>query len=228
MAQNRSLFSPLSMCLVGLTALFLLAPSPAWGQIDSWGVKAGVTTMTSRGDILLEKNLGRTTGFLVGGTAQIGVAGPFSVRPELMIVRKGWSLDFRDAQNNEATSTITLDYLELPVLATVELPGTQLVTPVVFLGPTFGLKVNSDLDTSVDLERANYLPGESISSTEVGLAVGGGARVEAGGPEVSIDVRYQRSLSNINAQAVVGPDGQTREPPTIHNQGFFVAVGVAF
>lgn len=184
--------------------------------------------MTSRGDVLLEENLGRVTGFLFGGTVDLGVAGPFSVRPELMFVRKGWSLDVRDAQNNQATSTITLDYLELPVLATVELPGTQLVTPEVFVGPTFGLKVNSDFDTSVDLERGSYVPGESIRSTEVGFAVGSAARLGIGGPEILIDARYQRSLSNVNDQPVMGPGGQTIEPPTIRNQGFSVAVGVAF
>lgn len=68
-----------------LAGLFL-APSSAHGQIDGWGVKAGITSMTGRGDGLLEEKVGRTPGVLIGGATRIGVTGPLSLRPELLFV----------------------------------------------------------------------------------------------------------------------------------------------
>jgi len=178
--------------------------------------------MTGTGEGLEEEFIGRNTGFLIGGTTQIGLVGPLSLRPELLFVRKGWSADF-----GTVSSTVNLDYLEFPVLADVAVASIWGVATHVHLGPTFGVKVNSGVD--VDGDFRGDPPDDMISRTEISLAVGGSAGTEIGTQTLRLDVRYRLSLTNINERRVVQGDGTLSDTPsTIRNRGLSVAVGVVF
>ena len=205
--------------------LLLLAPASVHGQIEGWGVTAGVTSMTGSGEGL--GDVGRTTGFTAGGTVEIGIAGRLSLRPELLFVRKGWTVSGRTPEGESITTTVTLDYLELPVLADVRLVSVSGVSAHAVAGPTVGLRVRS----GTTVEGANVPvgdPGETLDLTEVGLAVGGSVSAEGGGQTVRLGVRYRRSLTNINEWSELSLDGERSSPPFIRNQGLSVSVGVVF
>lgn len=108
------------------------------------------------------------------------------------------------------------------MLAEVELPGLQTITLRLLLGPTVGIKLNSDVDGGGQIEPSD----DFLHTTEVGDAFGGSASVGIGIGDVLIGVRYQLSLTNINDRSVAETDGTSREPPTIRNRGLSVAVGI--
>jgi len=204
-----ALFVALSLCV-----------SPAHAQFESWGLTAGVTSMTGTGEGL--GDVDRRTGFTVGGTVQMDVAGPLSLRPELLFIRKGWSFEF-----GEVESTVTLDYFEVPVLADVAVASIRDATLHVVAGPTVSVMVNSGV--SVDVDPSNDLdPSDTLSRTEVGFAVGTGARGQLGPQTVRLDVRYRLSLSNINEQRPLVDGDRADSAPTIRNRGLSVTVGLAF
>ena len=211
--------------IIFVAALPLLAPSTARAQFERWGVKAGVSSMTGTGEALAEEGIGRNTGFLIGGTATIGLAGPLSLRPELLFVRKGWTFTLGDTG-----STINLDYLELPVLADVAVASIWGFATHVHLGPTFGVTVNRGVDVDGgDGNLPETDPGGTLSRTEVGLAVGGSTSTEIGPRTVRLDVRYRLSLTNVNERRDRQADGtRSDSPPTIRNRGLAIAVGLVF
>lgn len=213
--------------LLLLGAVFLLVPAPAQAQVERVSLKAGVTSMTGGGEGLLDEGLGRRTGFTVGSAVQVGVAGRLSLRPELLFVRKGWTASGRTREDEPITTTVTLDYLELPVLADVRIVSVGGVSVHAVAGPTVGLRVRSGASVEgADIPAGD--PGETLDRTEVGLAAGLGASAEVGGPVLRLDVRYRRGLLNINDRPEQTPDGERGSPPFIRNQGVSVAVGVAF
>ena len=223
--QSRSRRFLSGLLLLG--AALLLAPAPAQAQVEHFGLKAGVTSMTGDGEGLLNEELGRRTGFTVGGTVQVGIAGRFSLRPELLFVRKGWTASGRTRAGESITTTVTLDYLELPVLADVRVVSVGRVSVHAVAGPTVGLRVRSGASVEgADIPDGD--PGETLDRAEVGLAAGLGASAKVGGPTVRLGVRYRRGLFNINDRPEQTPDGERGSPPFIRNQGVSVAVGVAF
>lgn len=105
---------------VVLLVLLPLVATPAQGQIDRWSLQVGGSSMTAGGDgLVVDEGVGRTMGFLVGGTAATGLVGPLSLRAELLFLQKGWTASVRTFEGEMHSSTTTFDYLELPVLADV-------------------------------------------------------------------------------------------------------------
>lgn len=209
-----------------LLIVLLLAAAPAQGQIDRWGLKAGVTSMTAGGDALVNDGIGRTTGFLVGGTASAGLVGPLSLRVEVLLLQKGWTASFRSVRGEDISTTLTLDYLELPVLADVEIVSIWGITTHVHAGPTVGIKIHRGVET--EGEGQGEPPDDNISRTEIGLAGGMGARGTFGAQTVRLSVRYRRSLTNVNERRVQTLYGRSSSPPPIRLRGLSVAIGFVF
>ena len=220
---TRLLFRP--AWPVVLLVLLSLAAAPAQGQIDRWGVKAGVTAMTAGGEGLVDDGIGRTTGFLVGGTTTTGLVGPVSLRAEFLFLQKGWTASFRTLEGEMRNSTVTLDYLELPVLADVAVGSVGGITGRLHAGPTVGVRVRSGVDPGPEGGGADL--NETTNRTLVGLALGGSASGSIGAQALQLDVRYQLSLTNVNDRQLRTSDGQTTTP-TIRLRGLSVAVGVVF
>jgi opacity protein-like surface antigen len=211
-----------------LVALLSFGSVPAHAQVDSWGVTAGVTSMTGSGDGLLDDGLGRNTGILVGGSVQVGVAGRVSLRPELTYVQKGWTTNFRSAQGEKIRTTVALDYLELPVIADVRLVSVREVSVHAVAGPTVGVRVRSEAaGEGGDVSTLSEF-GDRIDRTEVGLAAGGGVQGTVGGQVLRLDVRYRWSLLNINDRRVQTPGGLSDSSPFIRNQGGRLRLGSNF
>lgn len=179
--------------------------------------------MTGGGEGLGE--VGHRTGFVVGATRQISVAGRLSLRPELLYVRKGWTTTGRIPEG-KYTTTITLDYLELPVLANVRLMSAGGLSAHAIAGPTVGVRVHNGTKVEGAIEGTGSYG--SIDRTEVGLAAGAGVNTEIDGQPVRLDVRYRRSLSNINEGSRISYRGERGSPPFIRHQGVSVEVGLAF
>lgn len=180
------------------------------------GVRAGVNSMILSGDDT--DDLDRRTGFMVGGFALVDFAGPFALQPELMYVQKGATQE-ESIGGTTITGTTKLDYIEIPVLAKVQLPVQGGFSPHLFAGPTLGFTVTAEAKTEGGGESETEDLSDEASETDVGLALGGGLDVNLAAGTLMIDVRYGLGLSNID---------DTEGDQSVNNQGYMITVGFAF
>jgi hypothetical protein len=154
----------------------LIAAVPFASAQTTFGVKAGlnVATIIPDNDVDLVDR-GAKLGFVGGVFAEVPVASGFSLQPEVLYTQKGVS---RDAPNQSKG----IDYLEIPVLASVALPVSDLLDVKVYAGPALAIKLGDDDEVST----ARY------NSTNLGVAVGAGV---ASGP-FGVDARYTFSVQD--------------------------------
>ena len=114
------------------------------------------------------------------------------------------------------STTVALDYVEVPVLAKVAFGGES-VTPFLYSGPSAGLKISAKRkDPSGDLDY-----GDSIHGVEASWVFGGGLEFAAGGRAIQLDVRYTRGLTTVFDFG--DPSDSDSDDK---NQGISVAIGI--
>jgi hypothetical protein len=205
--------------LVLFGAVFAAAPTAttAQPQIEP-GVRIGVTSTTHGGDPV-SPIVGRRQGWTAGVFATVDVAGPFALRPELNVTQKGTR--YRAGGDERApVRSLELSYVELPVLASVQLSRWGRVTPVLFGGPALGVRVGTE-GRRHELDRR----------TEVSVVVGSGVDVRVGeGPlgTLSLDARYQVGVRRVPYRYTFGPDLPAFDTGAFRSRGIVVTLGVSF
>lgn len=198
--------------------VFGFASTPAQAQMDvTPGVRAGVNFMTLGGDDV-PSDVGSRTGFMIGGFLLVDLQGPLSLQPELNYIQKGASWD-QSFQGTTVTTTRKLDYLEIPVLAKLQIPVTGPLSPNVFAGPTLGFNMNATMQAEGGGQSNSQDISDSISGTDFGLAIGAGTDFGLSAGTVSVDLRYGLGLSSVDDS---GSDA------SVQNRGFMVTAGFAF
>ncbi|MEM1054724.1 MAG: porin family protein [Bacteroidota bacterium] len=152
----------------------LLVAIPAVSAQTTFGLRAGLNVATIIPDDDRDLNdRGAKLGFVGGVFAEVPVATSFSLQPEVLYTQKGVSRE----EPNESRS---VDYLEVPVLASVALPVSSLLDVNVYAGPALAIKLSEDDDAV------------RFNSTNLGVAVGAGI---ASGP-FGVDARYTFSVQD--------------------------------
>lgn len=95
-------------------ALGVGAATPAAAQIEGIGVIIGPTFSSFRG--ANSDNFTTNTGFLAGGFVKLDLGSVVGLRPEFFYVRKGAKT------NTTPQTTFNIEYFEIPVLITYDLP----------------------------------------------------------------------------------------------------------
>jgi Outer membrane protein beta-barrel domain len=157
-----------ALTFTGLAVVWLaMAATPAAAQAptDGFGVKGGVTYTTQDLEIpsanVSAKSL---TGFTAGAFYGIRLVGPLHVDVEGLFTTKGTKYDF-DGENK-----IKLTYLEVPVLARVNVWRGGGTTGYVSGGPSFAFKLKEvQEDAGEETPRDN-----DTKKYDVGFAFGGG------------------------------------------------------
>ena len=156
------------------------------------GVKGGANFVSIKGNGLDKMYSGAKglTLFHFGAYAQIGITNRFSVQPELLYQRKGFSGSeiFRNRANTADStgnkSTIKTSYLTVPIL----LVFNVIEHVSIQAGPQFSYLLNvHPAGRTIDASSSNY------NSVDVGL-VGG---IEGKFEFLRIGVRYDYSLSDL-------------------------------
>lgn len=206
---------PMKRLLLFAALLFSMGVQPATAQIDlKAGLRLGAALSTFRGDdivsssdvpseLRIESNFERLTGLVAGGILLFDLPGPVAVQPEVLYIRKGSDIrvDLSGTVANQPISgstsfDVTLDYIEVPVLAKFHVPLSRLYTPTLFAGPSVAFKVSEDIDLGAsDLEVTEE--DDVARSVDTGLVVGGGIDVNVPGYTLLLDARYGFGLSNI-------------------------------
>lgn len=171
--------------LLSLLALALLVAAPAafaqgygYRPGPTVGLKAGLNVADLYGSDA-PANTDPRLGFSGGLTADIPVTPLVSVRPEILYTQKGTSSSTSDA-------TLSLDYVEVPVLVGVTVPATDTGLMIgAYAGPSIAFKVR---------ESANFFSGTSdvFRDTDFGGAFG----VTVGAGPFGVDARYTVGLQN--------------------------------
>lgn len=196
----------------------------------SYGVRAGVTNSTMRGDAVQSfQNLldfadgavstGSKTGFYAGGFVSIPVSENFSVEPGINYAQKGYelrgSVGIKGADILTGKSELDLGYLEVPVLAKAGFGGLQL-----FAGPQLGYLASANLRTTAGALGFNFINDNrdvkaQFNPLDVSLTGGIGYSFASG---FSVNAAYDHGLSKVNS-------GKSLEA---YNQAVKVGVGFRF
>jgi hypothetical protein len=198
-----------SFVLGFLTAALLAGHSGIMqAQIEGIGVLVGPSISSFRGNGSDAFN--SQTGFVAGGFVEIGFSGGMiGLRPELLYVQKG-------ATTNTTPSTkFKIEYIEVPVLLTVDVPLGGILGLELYGGPQISFLSTCKADVQ---NGASGVPcvteGLPLKSTDWGLIFGGELAIKM----FLVGVRYDMGLTQI----VDNPN------INLKNQALMITAGVLF
>jgi hypothetical protein len=133
-----------------------------------------------------------------------GFGNTFSVQPELLFVMKGSK--YVNGRGLDAyRETMSLEYVELPILAKVYLPISRTFRTHVFAGPAPALNIRARVDASFAGESQQETL-DNIMGVDVGVAAGAGIEVPIRAGRITFDVRYTAGLTTLSKE----PDDHIR------------------
>ena len=162
-------------------------------RAQNFGVKAGYNYSTLSGETSSISTIEGLSGFYIGGLVELPISNMLSIQPELIFSRQG--VDLRQGLKNLSirtdTSEIRLDYLNIPIMAKVNL------CPI-FLegGVQFGFLVNKHkVDSYIaNVYLRNLLDKDSYNSFDFGVGAGLGVKLNQ---HFFVETRYTYSLTNV-------------------------------
>ena len=162
-------------------------------RAQNFGVKAGYNYSTLSGETSSISTIEGLSGFYIGGLVELPISNMLSIQPELTFSRQG--VDLRQGLKNLSirtdTSEIRLDYLNIPIMAKVNL------CPI-FLegGVQFGFLVNKPkVDSYIaNVYLRNLLDKDSYNSFDFGVGAGLGVKLNQ---HFFVETRYTYSLTNV-------------------------------
>ena len=167
-----------------ILGLFLLVSSPAFALGDSpisVGPKLGVNLASLGGDA--GDDTGMKAGFCGGVFLAWAISDWVTLQPEILYSQKGAKIDDSD-------ETVSLDYIEIPLLAMLTIPMEGRFTPNVFVGPSIAFNIKAEA-AGVDIK-------DGINTIDIGIALGAGVKVGEIGPgAITADIRYTIGLMNV-------------------------------
>jgi len=185
--------------VAALFALALLAPAAAGAVSIEKGVKAGVNLASFRGDFadIADPNL--KAGFVGGAFVAFGFAPDLAIQVEGLFSMKGAKLPWVrvDLEGNPVRpdeSSVSLSYLEVPVLLRGTLLRTAAVQPMYYLGPTIGISLGG---TQSGVPGARDPDLKDLKALDFGLALGAGAGFKLGGKKVLTEIRWTTGFTDI-------------------------------
>ena len=158
-------------------------------------------------------------GFMGGGYATAHVTPQFGVRLEALYVSKGTkgdnsgSIGVYDATNTflgsidvSGTNTITINYIELPLLAVMNFSSSPTGSFEVFAGPAFAFKTSakskSELTLSAggssDTQTDTQDISDQVADTDVGGVLGVGYSHKTSNAILSVDLRWTQGFSKVD------------------------------
>ena len=152
---------------------------------------------TTRMSIVIGASRANASGSLIGdglwggslGVAtNVRVSTWFGIRPELHVVQKGT----REPNTDLGVARIRTSYVEVPVLARVNLPGGRAVRPFVELGPSVALNLQCDFSLGGRDLGCDRLGG--IERVDYGASAGAGLVLRHRGRDWGLGVRYTAGL----------------------------------
>ncbi|MDA8216755.1 MAG: porin family protein [Dehalococcoidales bacterium] len=187
---------PTKTIIAALAGLLLWA-APAAAEVAG-GFKTGLNIATfvgddargAGGDMISKAGLA-IGGFIIFPLEKV----PFKLQPEFLLSSKGAVYKW-DVLGAVYENTVSLTYLEIPVLARFEVPTRHGVTPAVLLGPYLGIKVSAKSESRT-IGASSTADIDNIKAIDPGFAVGALVDIDTNRGVLSLEARYSRSLATI-------------------------------
>ncbi len=170
------------------------------GAIDDAGARAmygGVKGGVNKADVVGDDadDLDRKNGFIGGAFFGVDFTDDFGMRVDGLYVQKGAEGRFTASGDSVASDvTLSLDYLEFPVLFLVGFPTGEKWAVNLFAGPTFGF----NLSAQVDVEGEGTSDIENAQTFEFGATFGGGVEYKLESMSLIGDFRYALGATSIS------------------------------
>lgn len=155
---------------VAVLVLAAVAMSPAPAAAQGLGLGGGLNLSRLVGENQTIVRSEQRTGLNLGGTFSFSLTRALALQPEVYYSQKGQEQEFASGTGPSGLATLSLDYVEVPVLAKITLPGTRSIRPHIAAGPAFAWNVRCIRRRDGVVERGWRLRGQP-----------GGARVRQGG-----------------------------------------------
>ena len=157
---------------------FLYAEANAQ-EVLHLGIKGGVNFTNLSSEYFAGHNM--KTGYHLGLLAEVDLGSRFSVQPELLYSTRGADAELLTLGGSPITDEISLDYIQVPVLANFE------------LFPRFSLQAGPSFNFLVDEKSRNYRK-QNVNDFEFGGAVGASYKLYSG---LFADFRYDQGFTNV-------------------------------
>ena len=161
------------------------------------GITAGINSATVGGGDVGEAS--RRAGFIVGASMVAPVTSNVAIEPQVLLTSKG--ANFEDSSGG---GSITMNYVQVPLLVRVSGGGSGRARPFVFAGPAIALKASCDLEgleggvsASISCDQLEA-DGLKFKSVDYGVIVGAGLAFDVSGKTFSVGARYDHSLADID------------------------------
>lgn len=187
-----------------LMTVSVLASGPvaARSEVTGFGIKAGIATANVFGRDVYDQRF--RTGFSYGIFMTYGFGRRFAVQPELLYVMKGSR--YVNGQGSDAyRETMSLEYVELPILAKYELPLFRSFRTHVFAGPAPAMNIRARVDARFAGESQQESL-DNVMGVDVGLVAGAGIEIPLGSGRITFDARYTAGLTTLSKK----PDDNIR------------------
>ncbi len=185
------------------------------------GVRAGINlanmSISPEDD---ELKPGSKLGFGVGVFYKIKAGDALTIQPELNFMQQGTKFDV-DVLGVSANSTLSFNYLQVPVMVKYGFGNMEATNFYVQAGPYVGIgigKVKSEtcVGDDCETEEQEYGDGEDgPKNPDFGVQLGAGVNINS---NISVDARYILGLQNLSS----GDD------TTVKHTGINISVGYAF
>lgn len=183
-------------------SVLLPAPVAARSGVTGFGIKTGVAMSNIFGRDVYDQRF--RAGFTCGIFMTYGIGRTFAVQPELLFVMKGSK--YVNGRGSDAyRETMSLEYVELPILAKLYLPLSRAFRTHVFAGPAPALNIRAQVDARFAGESQEETL-DNVMGFDLGLAVGAGIEVPVGRGRITFETRYTAGLTTLSKE----PDDDIR------------------
>ena len=165
-------------------------------------------------------------GFQIGLIYEIAINDQISIQPELLYLQKGYKIKFEFMDSFSSEQEVTINYLELPILAKMKFGDTESLNFFAIVGPSFGYALSGDGkfteitngETTTDTEEIEFSENDEFERLDVSAAIGGGMSIPINLFNLFFEGRYLLGVSNLNDDEF--------DQTSINNRGISFVAGI--
>ena len=166
----------------------------------------------------------------------IPLSSVFSIQSELSLVRKGVKVEGSGiyqypgggSESHGISQTISMSYIEIPVLAKIRIPAWEGVRPSIFAGPAIALNISGQNnyaatysaiqngDTVLVIRYSESRGINNLKNIDAGLVLGTDLWISTGSSGIVLDIRYCWGTSEVFEDVYDYNDVSPGEYPVAH------------
>lgn len=185
-----------------VVAVTVHAQSAAPLRLKRLGLVAGANSSTFGGKDAVDPTPSRRSGGTWGAFLVIPIRSRFGFQPEFVYSMKGAA-----QRDPSGSAVLTMNYIEVPLLARFDFPTSGGVKPFFYGGPAISFQRSCDIEVTAafigtirstcDDFAAQFGGTADFKSTDFGAIIGGGLAFDVSGKTLSIGARYAHGFSKI-------------------------------